>query len=163
MAKSEQASTGTIGKVDLIRMACKKAERRISFDEMSDAYTAILDSLVECFHNGNTVVLQNVGRFIPIIRPGGEGRNPSTGETITYGDRLGLKFNINANLKVTLRQVDIKSLGTGAAGVDSNEKGSSNKTGRGGSTEGRGKAVAGESRRSNSGQSAASSRPARRR
>ena len=162
MAKSEDASVGTIGKVELIRMACKKAERRISFDEMSDAYIAILDSLVECFHNGNTVVLQNVGRFIPIIRPGGAGRNPSTGETITYDDRLGLKFDINANLKMTLRQVDIKSLGTGATGEHSNKAGSAQTAGRGGSSQGRGKAVAGESRRSNSGQQATASRPSRR-
>ena len=162
MAKSEQ-NIATIGKADLIRMACKKAERRISFDEMSDAYNAIVDSLLECFHNGNPVVIQSIGRFIPSIRPGGEGRNPSTGESISYPDRLGLKFALNANLKMTLREVDIKSLGTGSAGVNGNEKGSEGKAGRGSSTEGRGKAVAGESRRSGSGQSAAASRPARRR
>ena len=162
MAKSEAVEVGTIGKADLVRLAQQKTETKLNHDIMSDAYSGICEALVECFMNGNTVILQGVGRLIPIVRPGGEGRNPSTGETITYEDRLALKFQVNTNLKLAMREVDIKSLGTGGTGKRADKAGQAETSGRGGSTAGRGKAVAGKVGGAASGKQAASARTSRR-
>lgn len=164
MAKSEAVEVATtIGKVDLVRLACKKTQQRLSHDVVSDAYSAVCDALVDCLMNGNTVTLQGVGRLIPIIRPGGEGRNPGTGESITYEDRLGVKFQVNTNLKLAMRDVDIKSLGTGAAGKHTDQAGQANATGRGGRSAGRSEAVAGKVGGAAPDKQAASTRAARRR
>ena len=163
MAKSEAVEVGTIGKADLVRLAQQKTETKLNYDIMSDAYSGICEALVECFMNGNTVILQGVGRLIPIVRPGGEGRNPSTGETITYEDRLALKFQVNTNLKLAMRSVDIKSLGTGAAGKHTDQAGQANATGRGGRSAGRSEAVAGKVGGAAPDKQAASTRAARRR
>lgn len=162
MAKSEKVDMGTIGKVDLVRMASKKTEQRLSFDTTSDAYTAICEAINECLMNGNTVILQGIGRLIPIIRPGGEGRNPGTGEAITYEDRLGLKFDVNTNLKLAMREVDIKRLGTGSGGKQVDKAGSKAEAGRGGRTAGRAEAPA-TGRRPSRGEPAPAARPSRRR
>lgn len=162
MAKSEAVEVGTIGKADLVRLAQQKTETKLNFDIMNDAYSGVCDAIVECLMNGNTVILQGVGRLIPIVRPGGEGRNPSTGDTITYEDRLALKFQVNTNLKLAMRSVDIKSLGTGGTGKRADKAGQAETSGRGGSTAGRGKAVASESRRPASGKQTTSARTSRR-
>ena len=163
MAKSENVEVGTIGKVDLVRLAAKKTENRLSFDVMSDAYASLCEAIDDCLMNGNTVIIQGIGRLIPIIRPGGEGRNPGTGETIAYDDRLGLKFQVNTNLKLAMREVDIKSLGTGKDSKQMDKAGSKAETGRGGRTAGRGAPVAGEGNRRPSRDSAPATRPSRRR
>lgn len=163
MAKSEQVeNTTTIGKVDLVRLACKKTEQRLSFDVVSDAYAGLCEAINDCLMNGNTVIIQGIGRFVPIIRPGGEGRNPGTGETIEYGDRLGLKFQVNTNLKLAMREVDIKSLGEGTDSKPVDKGGSKSSTGRGERSSARTEAT--PSRRGGTGrESAAPARPARRR
>lgn len=161
MAKSEVVEVGTISKADLIRLAQRSTDRKTTHEEMNDAYTALCSAIEQSLMNGNTVIIPGIGRLIPIIRPGGVGRNPSTGETIEYGDRLGLSFKINVPFKLALREVDIKSLGTGNAGKSGNKAGSQAAAGNGGGKTGRGTSVAGKGSGTASSKPTASTRPTR--
>ena len=162
MAKSEAVHIGSINKSDLIRLAQRSTDRKTTFDDMSDAFNAIFAAIEQSLTNGNTVILPGIGRLVPIIRPGGVGRNPATGETIEYDDRLGLAFKINTPFKLALREVDIKSLGTGGTGVQTDAAGQKVESGKGGANAGLRKAVAGKGSSGSANKQTASTRPSRR-
>ena len=161
MAKSEVVEVGTISKADLIRLAQRSTDRKYTHEEMGEAYNAICSAIEQSLMNGNTVVLPGIGRLVPIIRPGGVGRNPSTGEDVEYGDRLGLAFKINTPFKLALRSVDIKSLGTGGTVKSGDKAGSQNETRNSGGTSRRGASVAGKGSSSSGNKPSATTRPSR--
>lgn len=109
---SEKLEIGTVGKTDLVRAARKKLKDfDLTHDHMADAYDAFMEAVREAVLNGETVLFQGIGRLIPIVRPAGEARNPTTGKKVKVDARLAVKFAVNTNLKLACREVDIKSLG----------------------------------------------------
>ena len=97
----------TITKDDFLRRCCENCEADLTRAQMSDAYDAMLQTVKEAVENQEGVTLHGIGTLYADIKPAHEARNPSTGEVVDVPDRLMLKFNVNTNFKLALREVNL--------------------------------------------------------
>jgi DNA-binding protein HU-beta len=97
-----------ITKVDMVRAATHLSKIGLPYAQMTDAYDAIFGTIGDFIKEGHEVTIPGVGRLLPIIKQAGTSRNPATGETVDVPDRVMLKFRVNANFKMQLRELDPK-------------------------------------------------------
>lgn len=98
-----------IGKEALVKAASKKTD--VSSRYMKVAYECICEAIREQVIEGNVVSLEGLGRFIPSVKDAHSARNPLTGEAVEVPARLMVKFSVNNNLKLALREVDVDTIG----------------------------------------------------
>lgn len=74
--------------------------KRAAANAVDAVFSAIQDDLVA----SGAVVLPGVGKLRLGKRPGRAGRNPRTGEVITIGEKLVVKFRPSAAIKRAVNQ-----------------------------------------------------------
>lgn len=67
--------------------------------KVTEVATAIFGAIEDALKNGEEVALSGFGTFRVVERPGREGRNPQTGETIKIAPKKSPTFKAGANLK----------------------------------------------------------------
>jgi DNA-binding protein HU-beta len=97
-----------ITKVEMVRAAAHLSKIGLPYAQMIDAYDALFGTIGDFIKEGHEVAIPGVGRLLPIIKQAGTSRNPATGETVDVPDRVMLKFRVNANFKLQLRELDPK-------------------------------------------------------
>lgn len=60
--------------------------------ETESAVSRVFDAIKSLTDRGDKVTVRHFGTFQVKERAGGTGKNPRTGETITYGPKKALKF-----------------------------------------------------------------------
>ena len=86
-----------MNKTELIAAVAEKAE--ISKKDAEKAVKAFTDVVSEELVNGGKIQLVGFGTFEVSERPAREGRNPSTGETMTIAATKTPKFKVGKALK----------------------------------------------------------------
>lgn len=69
----------------------KKAAEEI----LGDAFTYIADLM----NNGDEVSIKDFGKFVPVVKPARNGRNPATGATIAIPEKTAVTFKASTALK----------------------------------------------------------------
>lgn len=71
--------------------------------KVSEVATSLFASIEEALKNGEEVALSGFGTFKVVERPGREGRNPQTGETIKIAPKKSPTFKAGASLKRSIQ------------------------------------------------------------
>ena len=90
-----------MNKKELIEVMAKKSG--LSRGNCEKAITAFQDSVISVLKKDEAVTLVGFGTFKIVQREERQGRNPSTGETLTIPARKVAKFIVGKTLKDTIK------------------------------------------------------------
>lgn len=86
-----------INKEDIVRVVKSRTGYRSSV--VDDVVSCMLDVIVECVGNGNTVRFSGFGSFEPKQRAARTGRNPHSGEAVPIPPRIVPVFHPGDEMK----------------------------------------------------------------
>lgn len=96
-----------MNRAELIDLIAEKAE--LTKAAASRAFDAMLEGVTGELKNGNPVVIVNFGTFTIKDRPARQGRNPSTGETITIKAAKVVGFKAGKALKEAVKEEAVEA------------------------------------------------------
>lgn len=96
-----------LSKEEFLRLCKEETPSNVDRNVVREVYEAICKVTVDQLKQQNGVQIHGLGTFVPSIKESHEARNPSTGEMVVVPDRLNVKFKINANFKVALKNIDL--------------------------------------------------------
>jgi DNA-binding protein HU-beta len=88
---------GMMRKQDLVAQVAKSTGMPES--KVAEVATGIFAEIEDALKKGDEVALSGFGTFKVVERPGREGRNPQTGETIKIAPKKSPTFKAGASLK----------------------------------------------------------------
>jgi DNA-binding protein HU-beta len=96
-----------MNRAELIDLIAEKAE--LTKAAASRAFDAMLEGVTGELQKGNPVVIVNFGTFTIKDRPARQGRNPSTGETITIKAAKVVGFKAGKALKEAVKEEAVEA------------------------------------------------------
>lgn len=79
----------------------------MSYDDAKATVRSFLDIIREGILDGRNIKLTSVGTIESIIRQGGVGKNPKSGEKIVFPKRRSVKFTVSRGLKNELKEIPV--------------------------------------------------------
>lgn len=91
-----------MNKSDFIDVASSKAQ--LTKKDMAATLEATLETITEALAKGDSIAFIGFGTFSTTTRATREGRNPSTGETMTIPEATVAKFKAGSKLKEAVKK-----------------------------------------------------------
>ncbi|RLI66883.1 MAG: DNA-binding protein HU [Candidatus Asgardarchaeum californiense] len=85
--------------IEVVAQDCDMSKSRVKL-----VLLTMLDTITETLLEGESVQFPGFGTFTTVERAAREGRNPATGEAMTFPASTGVKFKVGAALKRTIKE-----------------------------------------------------------